>query len=64
MYSIIIASYSAEVVFINLSCTGRMVVGKTVGFCKHKSSALYNQAVEMIYSSQATIKLLKPRSGA
>ena len=25
--------------------------GKTVGFCKHKSSSLYNQVVEVIYSA-------------
>ena len=40
-----IASYSAEVVFINLYLKDGNS-GKTVGFCKYKSSSLYNQAVE------------------
>ena len=47
-----VASYSVEVVFINLYWNdGRS--GKAVGFCKHKSSSLYNQAVEVICSSLA-----------
>ena len=41
--------HSAEVVFVNLywedGCSG-----KTGAFCKHKSSSLHNQAVEVIYS--------------
>ena len=42
--------HSAEVVFINLYWKDSFS-GKTVGFCKHKSSSLYSQAVEMICSS-------------
>ena len=57
-----VASYSAEVVFINLyGKDGRS--GKTGGFCEHKSSSLYNQVVEVIYSSLYN-QLLKPRIGA
>ena len=43
-------SYSTEVVFINLYWKDGHS-GKTIGFCKHKNSSLYNQAVEVIYSS-------------
>ena len=42
---LVVASYSVEVVFINLYCNNGHS-GKMVGFCKHKSSSLYNQAVE------------------
>ena len=40
---------STEVVFINLYWKdGRS--GKTAAFCKHKSSSLHNQAINVIYS--------------
>ena len=45
---------SAEVVFINLYWKDDRS-GKTGAFCKHKSSSLHNEAVEVIYSL--------PRSG-
>ena len=42
--------HSAEVVFINPYWKDSPF-GKTAGFCKHKSSSLYNQVVEVICSS-------------
>ena len=42
--------HSAEVIFINLYWKDSRS-RRTVGFCKHKSSSVYSQAVEMICSS-------------